>query len=161
MAFARPLVLALALALVAGTAQAAPPIQQQMTPEEFHAAGLDKLSPEELSRLNTWLGRTIDTETAKAAADAKKKVVDDNRGFWNFGSDEPIVTTMPGAFPGFRKGQVFTLANGQVWRQTDSEELDGVRGTDLQVKIKPSLVGNAWYMSVQGYNTRATVHRVK
>lgn len=157
----RALVLAVALACTGAAVAAPPPIQQQMSPDEFKAAGLDKLTPDELARLNTWLGRTIDTETQKAAADAKKKVVDENRGFWTFGTDEPIVSTLPGKFPGFGKGRVYTLANGQVWRQTDDAELYGVRGSDLQVTIKPAVLGNAWYMSVKGYNTRATVHRVK
>ena len=79
--------LALALAVAALPAFAEqPPIQQQMSPAEFHAAGLEKLSADELANLNSWLGRTIETQTAQAAAAAKKKVVDDNRGFFNFGS---------------------------------------------------------------------------
>ena len=64
---------------------ALPAIEKQMTPEEFKAAGLDKLSAEELARLNAWLGRTITTETAKAAEDAKQKVEHESRGFFNFG----------------------------------------------------------------------------
>lgn len=158
---ARHLVLATALALASAAAAAAPPIQQQMTPQEFKATGLDKLTPDELAALNAWLGRAIDTETAKAAATAKKKVEDENRGFLSFGSSEPIVSVLPGRFPGFSKGRVYTLANGQVWRQTDDAELAGVRREDAEVTIRPGRLGNAWYMSIQGYNTRATVHRVK
>lgn len=163
MALARPrhLVLAAALALASAAAVAAPPIQQQMTPQEFKAAGLDKLTPDELAALNTWLGRTIESESAKAAATAKKVVVDENRGFLTFGSDEPIVSVLPGRFPGFSKGRVYTLANGQVWRQTDDAELAGVRRDDAEVTIRPGRLGNAWYMSIKGYNTRATVRRVK
>ena len=160
MARVRSLVLALAFACAIPVAVAAPPIQQQMTTDEFHAAGLDKLSADELARLNAWLGRAIETETAKAASEAKKKVVDENRGFWTFGTDEPIVSTLPGKFPGFAKGRVYTLGNGQVWRQTGDEELYG-RGTDLEVTIRPGVLGNAWYMQAKGYNTRATVRRVK
>ena len=44
------------------------PIEQQMTAEEFKAAGLDKLSAEELARLNGWLNRTVIQESRKAAA---------------------------------------------------------------------------------------------
>ena len=29
------------------------------------------------------------------------------------------------------------------------------------MKISPSLVGNAWYMAIEGYNTRAKVERIK
>lgn len=156
-----PRLLVLAAALAALPALAAPPIQQQMTPEEFRAAGLDKLSAEELARLNAWLGRTIETETEKAASAAKKRVEDDNRGFFNFGSSEPIRSSIVGEFRGFGNGRSYTLANGQVWRQTDDASLVGVRLTDPAVTITPSLVGNAWYLSVGRYGTRAKVVRTK
>ena len=91
-----------------------PAIQTQMTPEEFKAAGLDKLSAEELARLNAWLGRTLDTETAKAAADAKQKVEHESRGFFDFGSEEPIVAHIAGEFRSFGKGKTYTIDNGQV-----------------------------------------------
>lgn len=156
-----PRLLVLATALAALPVLAAPPIQQQMTPEEFRAAGLDKLSADELARLNAWLGRTIETETEKAATAAKRKVEDDNRGFLNFGSSEPIRSTLVGEFRGFGNGRSYTLANGQVWRQTDDASLVGVRLTEPAVTITPSLVGNVWYMSVGRYGTRAKVARTK
>jgi hypothetical protein len=144
---------------IAQTAQ--PAIEKQMTPEEFKAAGLDKLSADELARLNTWLGRTIDTQTAKAAAEAKDKVVHENRGFFDFGSEEPITAHISGAFHGFAKGRTYTLDNGQVWQQMDDAELPGIRLTDPQVRIKPAMVGNSWYMSVGKYHTPAQVRRIK
>jgi hypothetical protein len=156
-----PRLLVLAAALAALPALAAPPIEQQMSPEEFRAAGLDKLSPDELARLNAWLGRTIDVETQKAATAAKKKVEDDNRGFFNFGSTDPIRSTIPGEFRGFANGRSYTLANGQVWRQVDDASLAGVRLTDPAVTITPSKIGNAWYMAVGRYGTRAKVMRIK
>ena len=64
-----------------------PPIERQMTPEEFKAAGLDKLTPEELARLNAWLGRTISSEADKAAQAATEKVKHESRGFFDFGSE--------------------------------------------------------------------------
>lgn len=157
-----PRLLVLAAALAALPALATPPpIQQQMTPEEFKAAGLDKLSAEELAKLNAWLGRTIEVETEKAATAAKKQVEDDNRGFFNFGSSEPIRSSIAGEFRGFGNGRTYTLANGQVWKQIDGAELAGVRLTDPAVVITPSMVGNAWYMRVGRYGTNAKVTRIK
>jgi hypothetical protein len=163
MALARPraLVLAVALASASLAAHAAPPIEQQMSTEEFKATGLDKLSPDELARLNTWLGRTLETETAKAAVAAKKKVEDDNRGFFNFGSSEPVKSALSGEFTGFRQGRTYTLDNGQVWRQIDDATLVGVRLMHPEVVVSPSIIGNAWYFGVKGYGTRAKVVRVK
>jgi hypothetical protein len=138
-----------------------PAIEKQMTPEEFKAAGLDKLSAEELARLNTWLGRTLETETAKAAADTKQKIEHENRGFFDFGSQEPITGHIAGEFRGFAKGRTYTLDNGQVWQQIDDTEMSAGRLTDPATNIKPALVGNSWYMQVGRYNTRAQVRRIK
>ena len=149
---------------IAQTAQPASPnraIEKQMTPEEFKAAGLDKLTPEELARLNTWLGRTLETETAKAATEAKQKVEHENRGFFDFGSEEPIVAHISGEFRSFGKGKSYTLDNGQVWQQIDDAELVVRKLTNPQVNIKPAMVGNSWYMSVGKYNSRAQVKRIK
>ncbi len=137
------------------------PIEQQMTPEEFSAAGLQKLDPAELARLNAWLNRTIDTETTKAAARAEDKVKSQARGFFTFGTTEPINDVFQGEFRGFQNGRTYTLQSGQQWQQIDNASLAGVRKTDPKVRITPSLVGNAWYMAIDGYNTRAKVIRTK
>jgi hypothetical protein len=152
----------LACALPALAQQASTqPIEQQMSADEFKAAGLDKLTPEELARLNAWLGRTISTETTKAAAAATEEVKQKNRGFFDFGSDAPITGRIAGDFHGFAKGRTYTLENGQVWQQIDDADLPGVRLTNPDVLIKPAMVGNTWYMAVGKYHTRAQVRRVK
>ena len=162
----RTLAFALLLACGAAVAQSqTPPIEQQMTPEEFKAAGLDKLTPEELAHLNTWLGRTITQQTQqaaeKAAVQATEKVKRESRGFFDFGSDEPINAHLAGNFRGFGKGTTYTLDNGQVWQQVDEAELPGIRLTNPEVNIKPAMVGNTWYIKVGKYNTRAQVKRIK
>lgn len=137
------------------------PLQQEMSPEEFKAAGLDKLSAEELARLNAWLDRKIGVETTRATAEAQRKVQEDARGFFTFGSLEPIDSSLVGEFRGFQKGRNYTLANGQEWEQIEEASLAGVRKTNPKVKITPSRVGNAWYLAIDGYNTRAKVRRIK
>jgi len=161
----RPLVLAaLLLCAAAASAQSSSakrPIEQQMTPAQFRAAGLDRLDAPQLANLNAWLNGAIETETAKATLIAKKEVEDTSRGFFNFGSSEPIVAKISGDFRGFASGRSYTLDNGHVWQQTDAASLAGVRLSSPHVKITPSLVGNAWYLQVQDYNKRAKVQRVK
>ncbi len=159
----RSLAVAVLLACMAPVfAQTAQPaIEKQMTPEQFKAAGLDKLSADELANLNTWLGRTLETQTAKAAADAKQQVVHESRGFLSFGSDEPITGRITGEFDGFKKGKIYTLDSGQTWQQIDDAQLLGVRLTNPEVSIKPALLGDTWYMAVGRYHTRAQVKRVK
>lgn len=157
----RSILLAALLFVAAPALAQQQPIETRMTPEEFRAAGLDKLDVAELARLNAWLGNTIAGETEKAAATAKRQVEDENRGFLSFGSDEPVTGRIAGEFRGFARGREYTLDNGQVWRQIDSATLAGARKEGPAVRINPSLVGGAWYMAVEGYNTRAKVERIK
>ncbi|MFX4389064.1 hypothetical protein ABTA48_19685, partial [Acinetobacter baumannii] len=84
---------------------------------------------------------------------AEEKVKSEARGFFNFGSTEPIVSQLQGEFRGFGKGRTYTLANGQVWQQTDDATLSSVRLESPEVTIKPAIIGNVWYLGVQGYNT--------
>jgi hypothetical protein len=146
--------LALALALVLPSAVSAQaPLQQQMSPEEFKAAGLDKLTPEELAKLNAWLGNAIEAETQKAATRATEEVK-------KFGR-EPVQANLVGEFHGFGRGREYTLDNGQVWVQLSDTELLGVHLNNPPVRIRPTLVGNGAYMTVGNYNTSATVRRIK
>ncbi|MFT4180146.1 MAG: hypothetical protein QM612_11940 [Thermomonas sp.] len=139
-------------------------LQQQMSEEEFKAAGLHKLSADELAALNKWLGRMVEERTRSAVSEAReegrKEVVRENRGFFDFGSSEPIVAHLQGEFTGFGKGLQYKLDNGQVWEQTDDARLAGVRRSNPKVTVKPGVLG-VWWMQIDGYNTAAKVRRIK
>lgn len=158
----RPLVM-LGLLLLAplAVAQDGTRIEQQMSHEQFKAAGLDRLAPEQLANLNAWLNRTLETETDKAAQQAEDRVAHQSRGLMGGGSREPVVARLQGGFDGFGRGRSYTLDNGQVWRQTDSTTLVGAVLQDPQVRVTPSLVGSNWFLQVEGFNTRAKVERIK
>lgn len=165
LAFAFALVF-VALVAPAGAQDATPPgLRQRMGADQFHAAGLDKLTPEELARLDAWLNQTLGVETKKAADQAaaltQNRIEQETRGFFNFGSSEPIVSALVGRFNGFARNRLYTLANGQQWRQVDDATLTGVHLDAPEVRINPSMIGNVWYMAVKGYNTRAKVVREK
>ena len=142
-------------------AQQAPPIEQAMSAEEFKAAGLDKLDAAELARLNAWLDRTIGAEAEKAAALEKDRVESQARGFFSFGKTDPILASIVGEFRGYAQGRVYKLDNGQEWEQVEPASLVGVRVDAPKVRITPSVIGNSWFMQVDGYNTRAKVRRTK
>lgn len=143
-------------------------LQQQMSPAEFKAAGLDKLSPAELTALNSWLQGKVAAVAAdtreqvreQAREEGRQEVIVKNRGFFDFGSNEPITSTLQGEFRGFGKARRFILANGQEWEQSDDTVLSGVRKTNPAVSISPGLLG-VWYLRVDGVNTRAKVRRTK
>lgn len=145
----------------AGWAQEPARIEQQMTPQQFQAAGLDQLDAGQLANLNDWVNNTLADETTKAAKTAEAKVNHQNRGFGGNTAREPVVARLQGEFAGLGKGRSYTLDNGQVWRQTDSSTLYGVKLDSPQIRITPSLIGSAWYMQVEDYGTRAKVQRTK
>ncbi|WP_313207717.1 hypothetical protein [Stenotrophomonas sp.] len=168
----RPLCVALVLCTVALPALAQRVVdgdlQQQMSPQEFKAAGLDKLSATELATLNRWLQGKVEAATTEAVAavreeareEGRQEVIVKNRGFFDFGSKEPITGVLEGEFRGFGKGRIYTLDNGQTWEQTDTTTLAGVRKTSPKVSMNPGLLG-VWYMKVEGVNTQAKVRRTK
>jgi len=158
-ATARLLALA-ALLPLATSALAQQKIEQQMSYEQFKASGLDKLSAGELANLNAWLDGKLEVETAKAAEGARQESGDDRRGMVERESRDPVVAAITGAFAGFGKGRQFTLDNGQVWQQIDDASLSA-KLDNPKVRITPGLLGGAWYLAVDGYNTRAKVQRVK
>ena len=158
----RMLVLSLALLAFAGghvQAQSFSSLEERMTEAQFKAAGLDKLTPEELAALNAFIsGETQKVATALPAATPAQ----DMRGFNDrTGPDGAIYTSITGEFRGWSKaGQRFRLNNGQIWEITDSTSRLRIQMTNPEIVIEPGVLG-AWYMKVVGYNTRARVKRIK
>lgn len=143
-------------------------LQQQMSPAEFKAAGLDKLNAAELATLNRWLQGKVEAATTEAVAavreeareEGRQEVIVKNRGFFDFGSSEPISGVLQGEFRGFGKGRIYVLENGQQWEQTDATSISGVRKQSPKVSISPGVMG-VWYLKVEGVNTQPKVRRTK
>ncbi|OUL12364.1 hypothetical protein B0X78_11500 [bacterium AM6] len=143
-------------------------LQQQMSPAEFKAAGLDKLNAAELATLNRWLQGKVEAATTEAVAavreeareEGRQEVIVKNRGFFDFGSNEPISGVLQGEFRGFGKGRIYVLDNGQQWEQTDATSISGVRKQSPKVSISPGVMG-VWYLKVEGVNTQPKVRRTK
>ncbi|MEG0185280.1 MAG: hypothetical protein RR704_17735 [Stenotrophomonas sp.] len=143
-------------------------LQQQMSPAEFKAAGLDKLDADELATLNRWLQGKVEAATTEAVAavreeareEGRQEVIVKNRGFFDFGSNEPISGVLQGEFRGFGKGRIYVLDNGQQWEQTDTTAVSGVRKQSPKVSISPGVMG-VWYLKVEGVNTQPKVRRTK
>lgn len=134
-------------------AQSFSTVEERMTAAEFKAAGLDKLSEQELAALNAWMAKELGKAAPAPAADTRGLVMRDSGG--------PIVSTIPGEFRGWGgKGQRFTLANGQVWEVVDVASRLVVTLENPTVSISPGALG-AWYMKVEGYNARVGVRRIK
>ncbi|HEV2608217.1 MAG TPA: hypothetical protein VGT79_09560 [Xanthomonadaceae bacterium] len=163
----------LILMFAAGLAFAAPlvfaqqfsSVEERMSSADFKAAGLDKLSPQELGRLNAFIRNEVD----RRAVQAQQQVVGEQEraeagriGFHDYqGERNEIVSRAPGAFTGWELGTTFTLENGQVWRVIEADfPLEGVRLTNPEIHITPGLFGS-WNLTVEGYHKSAKVERVK
>lgn len=92
-------------------------IQQMMTPEEFKAAGLDKLSSEELQKLDAWLQGYRQTTEKKASEVAEKKASSTARTKLDM-----LVSRVDGSFEGLKGRTVIKLEDGTVWRQANAED---------------------------------------
>ncbi|HQZ30827.1 MAG TPA: hypothetical protein PLG89_03065 [Arenimonas sp.] len=143
------------LAAGAASAQQFSTLEERMTYAEFKAAGLEKLTPEELAALNSWLaGKSSGAVAATPAVD--------NRGFeGRTGAGGAVVSTVAGPFKGWKgKGDRITLANGQVWEVSDSGTRLSVSLENPTVTIERGML-DAWFLRVDGYNARARVKRIK
>jgi hypothetical protein len=110
---ASSVLLLLALAVVRpALAVDSPDVRTLMTPEEFRAAGLDRLSPAEIEALNRWVVRY----TAKDAPDVRQRsevVREEIEKVEATG----VRTRIVGEFRGWEGNTVFRLENGQTWKQ--------------------------------------------
>lgn len=166
----RPAAIALSvlLSLSAGTvsAQRYVPIQERMSADEFRDAGLERLSEAELARLNAWLARGAESPAPGApAATAAAAAVPAVAAEPEFGrraesrAGDGVSSRVAGNFRGWQgRGDVIELENGQRWRINDNSRLR-INVDSPTVTVRSGALG-AYYLQVEGYNTRARVIRV-
>jgi hypothetical protein len=107
----------------------------EMSPDEFKKAGLDKLSPAELRTLNEWLKgyrHAAETKAAeKATADTKEEAKQEataeaKKGFnRSWLSTDKIFSRIDGEFHGLRrdgKKIIIRLEDGTVWKQANETD---------------------------------------
>lgn len=124
-----------------------------MSQSQFRAAGLDKLSPDELAALNGWLQQHFNAMPHAPA--------EDRTGFRpDPGPQEAVHSRLNGEFRGWSGKTTFHLENGQVWQQVGSDQWAGVRLDNPAVSITPALFGS-WKLKVEGYNTTTKVRRIR
>lgn len=170
--------LTLALALVLGvSARAQESFTKGLSPEDFQAAGLSKLSPDELARLDALVRGQQAGAVSQATEETKKTVeatvrekvhAEDRAAAQKQASagfiDRVKVILKPGTeidyttldamlvpgYSGWRKGTVFTLTNGQMWTATDSGgDYTTPTGKPVPVRIEPGSMGS-FFLYIEG-----------
>ncbi|OOG45573.1 hypothetical protein [Rhodanobacter sp. C01] len=148
------MLLALPLCCLSVHAQQANGLQQRMSSAEFKAAGLDKLSPQELANLDNWLSSHGKVTTKLVDSSGKPVFYADKT------TRIKINAHIVGHFGGWHGNDQLTLDNGQVWKQVSSDAPSCMTGNNPAVKVKPSLM-NSWLMYVDGCNGDVHVERVR
>jgi hypothetical protein len=109
-------------------------IQQAMSPEEFKAAGLEKLTPAELAKLNAWLqGFREKAEKKAAIRESRTKL-------------QLIVSRIDGVWNGVGPGEIIRLEDGTAWKLGNKDEHYGGHADHPAVAIYKSIFG--WKMRV-------------
>ncbi len=152
-----PTVLAVLLTLssaIAGAQTQPSTLEERMSQAELRAAGLDRLSPDELKYLNEWL-------RAHGAGSTQVVTPSGQPVFYPESSARDVIEGhIEGMFTGWKGKSVFKLDNGQEWRQAESGAYDAGKFDSPAVHIKPMLLGS-WLMYVEGCGCSVRVQRVK
>lgn len=130
-------------------------LEERMPAADFNASGLNKLSPEELQFLNSWLA-------SHPAPGARGTAVS---GFaTTFYPDDSqrqtIENKIDGEFVGWRGKTTWRLENGQEWQQVESGLRTGEKLSHPNVRIKPMIFGS-WLMIVDGCDCNLRVKRIR
>jgi hypothetical protein len=128
-----------------------PSIEEMMSAKEFDAAGLRKLSADELHALNVWL-RTYTQGVAKAATATAATA----NGVPT--TTEIIESQIDGEFEGWDGETIFKLRNGQIWQQSSYAYTYHYAYAPKVVIYKS---GSAFKMKVDGVSGEIAVKRLK
>ena len=141
-------------------------LEEQMTGKEFSAAGLDKLSKQELDVLNDWLRghsvatletKTVSAEVADSAEDQPElKSEDEDKD-----EDRTTITSkLVGTFDGWDGQSVFELENGQIWAQASKAKWNIKEVENPVAVIEPGMFG-IWRLHIEGFDKDCRVKRIQ
>jgi len=114
-------------------------IEQEMSPSEFKAAGLEKLTPAELAKLNSWIQgyreKAVKVAEKKASQRAEREKMNLN------------VSRVDGIWNGIAPGVVIQLEDGSRWKLANKDEHYGGQADHPAVAVwKAGIFG--WKMRV-------------
>lgn len=134
----------------------APSFEERMSQADFKAAGLEKLTPEELKFLNEWIQTKGVTQGGAPMVKA-----DGSKVFYTGDSDRQLIeSSIVGDFNGWSGRTRVTLENGQVWEQAESGARGGFRISSPGVRIKPMSMGS-WLMYIDDCSCDMRVKRIE
>ncbi len=148
-----------------------PGVTSIMSLKEFHAAGLDKLTPEQLKALDGAIMRHFEGAVKTAVKKEANKIAQDTIALeeertllQRFGlpsislaQDWRSKPGLTGRVTRWVGGNSFQLENGQIWEGSEPIVYELV---DKEIEISPRPNGQ-YALIVDGKNTTIRIHRVK
>lgn len=139
-----------------GAPRPARSVQELMTPDEFKAAGLDKLSEDELQHLDAWLQgyretteKRVSEQVEKKATEEIKKATEQAKARAPKLMVERVVSRVDGTLGGLTGHTVIKLEDGTVWKQANIDDRYQPQVTDHpMVSVSHSAFG--YKMRVEG-----------
>jgi hypothetical protein len=123
-------------------------LQDAMTAKEFKAAGLEKLSAEELENLNAWLQgyrQTAETKaTEKATVEVTKKVQAEAHT-----KIDRVESRVDGTVPHLTGHSIIKLEDGTMWKQANPDDRYSSPPTDHPAAVVTRSVFG-WKMRIAG-----------
>ena len=150
---------------LAGALAAAEPFSRSLAPADFAAAGLGRLTSEELSRLDALIAaRGAPPPAAPAAATAAASPLARAAGAparraTAVAEEETLESRLTGEFRGWEPRAVFALENGQRWQETGGTTYAGPPLAAPAVRIRAGALG-AYWMRIEGVRLEVKVRRV-
>lgn len=150
---------------------------QHLTPDERKAAGFDQLSAEQRamidqlakrfaeSRINQAIPVVAEKAREKGRAEARAAALEQKKAAIGLApreddETEVIRTRISGEFRGWTGRTRFTLVNGQVWQQDQTESRFFPLIIDPEVEIRPSRMGG-WKMTLLQEGLWIRVKRIR
>lgn len=133
------------------------PIEDKMSDQQLEQSGLDKLSAAELDYLNRWLDGQIDDAVEQTIEKQEQQSVGLRGG--SSGKRSAVEAQIDGPFTGWSGATVFTLTNGQVWKQI-GEGRYRYNAESPRITLEPKSLGS-WKMYVEGVSRGIKVKRIK
>jgi hypothetical protein len=129
-------------------------VKDMMTPQQFRAAGLTKLTSAELAALDAWVDKYSDilielSMRAQSPAPAPAAPTT---------TSAAIESQIDGDFNGWEGETIFKLTNGQIWQQA---EYDYEYEYAFMPEVTIYKTSACWKMKVEGMDDTVCVKRLK
>ena len=139
-------------------------LEERMTGAEFTSSGLDKLSAEELARLNQWISGHSVAQFQNTSATGSKYAASAAAGYSeaenNFQKNETIYSRLKGESTGWKNSTVFNLENGMVWVMDEKDTFYMKAEENPEITIRSGMF-KTWNLSIGGHNSAVKVKRIR